>query len=190
MRELGTAGADTADLYFQHQRLNSIALEAGTISRAGSRIQQGVGIRSAVGDQTGYAFTEDISLPSMLARVQQTVEVGKKAGADDVFATVSRSRAVEFSWRDGKLETVKDTTSRSLVVRLFVQGRYSSHTTTDLDPDRIAVFVGRTLALTRALESDHHRKITPPELYAWRSQRDLQLFAPRVQALSREQRLA
>ena len=124
------------------------------------------------------------------ARAQQTVEVCKKAGADDVFAAVSRSRAVEFSWRDGKLETVKDTTSRSLVVRLFVQGRYSSHTTTDLDPDRVAAFVGQALALTRALESDRDRKITPPELYAGRPQHDLQLVDPRIHALSREQRLA
>ena len=125
----------------------------------------------------------------LLERVQQTVEVGKQAGADDVFATLSRSRTVEFSWRDGALEKVKDTTSRSLVVRLFVQGRYSSHTTTDLDPDRVSAFVGQALALTRALESDRQRTITPPELYAGRTGRELELLDPDVQALSRDQRL-
>jgi TldD protein len=78
LRELGTGGADTADLYFQHQRLNSIVLEDGTISRASSRIQQGVGIRSVVGDQTGYAFTEDISLPSMLAAAQTAAAIAKQ----------------------------------------------------------------------------------------------------------------
>ncbi len=126
----------------------------------------------------------------LLERVQQTVEVGKQAGADDVFATLSRSRTVEFSWRDGALEKVEDTTSRSLVVRLFVQGRYSSHTTTDLDPDRVSAFVGQALALTRALESDRQRTITPPELYAGRTGRELELLDPDVQALSRDQRLA
>lgn len=126
----------------------------------------------------------------LLERVQQTVEVGKQAGADDVFASLSRSRTVEFSWRDGALEKVKDTTSRSLVVRLFVQGRYSSHTTTDLAPDRVTAFVGQALALTRALESDRHRTITPPALYAGRTGRDLELLDPGVQAISRDQRLA
>ena len=126
----------------------------------------------------------------LLERVQQTVEVGKQAGADDVFATLGRSRTVEFSWRDGKLEKVKDTTSRSLGVRLFVEGRYSSHTTTDLDPDRVTAFVNQALALTRALESDRHRTITPPALYAGRTERDLQLLDPGVQAISRDQRLA
>jgi TldD protein len=42
-------------------------LEDGIVSNANSGIQQGVGLRVVIGDQTGYAFTEDMTLPSMLA---------------------------------------------------------------------------------------------------------------------------
>ena len=81
LRELGSRGADTADLYFQHQRLNTVVLEDGIISRASSHIQQGVGLRSVVGDQTGYAFTEDISLPSMLAAAQTAAAIAGQTRA-------------------------------------------------------------------------------------------------------------
>ena len=81
LRELGSRGADAADLYFQHQRLNTLVLEDGIISRASSHIQQGVGLRSVVGDQTGYAFTEDISLPSMLAAAQTAAAIAGQTRA-------------------------------------------------------------------------------------------------------------
>ena len=59
MSELTARGADAADLYFQHTRNNSLTLEDGIVSNANSGIQQGVGLRVVIGDQTGYAFTED-----------------------------------------------------------------------------------------------------------------------------------
>ena len=67
MAELTANGADTADLYFQHQRTNNLSMEDGIVSRANSGISQGVGLRVVIGDQTGYAFTEDLTLESMLA---------------------------------------------------------------------------------------------------------------------------
>jgi TldD protein len=67
MSELTANGADAADLYFQHTRNNSLALEGGVISDAKTDIRQGVGLRVVIGEQTGYAFTEDLTLPSMLA---------------------------------------------------------------------------------------------------------------------------
>lgn len=78
MSELTANGADAADLYFQHTRNNSLSLEGGIVSAAKSDIQQGVGLRVIIGEQTGYAFTEDLTLPSMLAaaRAASTVAAG------------------------------------------------------------------------------------------------------------------
>ena len=67
MSELTARGAGTADLYFQHTRSNSLRLEDGIVSSANTSIAQGVGLRVVVGEQTGYAFTEDLTMPSMLA---------------------------------------------------------------------------------------------------------------------------
>jgi PmbA protein len=118
------------------------------------------------------------------------VELAKKAGAQDAWATASQSRNVEFEYRDGALEKVKDTTSQSLAIQVYANDRYSSHQTTDLNPDRLGDFVSEAVAITRALEPDEHRQITPAELFANRPIDDLDLVDASVAQLDREQRLA
>jgi len=75
MAELTANGADTADLYFQHQRTNVLSMEDGIVSSANSGISQGVGLRIVIGEQTGYAFTEDLTLPSMLAAARTSAAI-------------------------------------------------------------------------------------------------------------------
>ncbi len=87
MSELTARGADAADLYFQHTRNNSLSLEDGIVSNASSGIQQGVGLRVVIGEQTGYAFTEDLTLPSMLAaaRTASAIASGSRVAAPQAF---------------------------------------------------------------------------------------------------------
>lgn len=129
-------------------------------------------------------------LDALLKAAQEAVEIAKNAGANEVFASSSRSREVEFSLRDGKLEEVKDATSAGLSLRLWVDGRYSTHSTNDLRPDRMAAFIGEAVALTRALAPDPHRTITDPALYAGRGEVKLDLVDESVRALTREDRMA
>jgi len=122
-------------------------------------------------------------------QAQQAVELAKSAGAKDAWATTSQSRDVEFEYRDGALEKVKDTTSRSLAVQVYADGRYSTHQTTDLNPERLGGFVKEAVAITRALEPDEYREITAAELFANRPENDLDLVDGTVASLDREQRL-
>jgi TldD protein len=87
MSELTANGADAADLYFQHSRSNSLALEDGIVSNAKSNIAQGVGLRVVIGEQTGYAFTEDLTLPSMLAaaRTASAIAAGTRIAAPQAY---------------------------------------------------------------------------------------------------------
>ncbi len=121
---------------------------------------------------------------------QQVVDLAGNSGADDVWATVTNSRDVEFEFRDGALEKVKDTTARGLNIQVFANGRYSTHQTTDLNVDRLAGFVSEAVAITRALEPDEFRKITPEELFSNRPTDDLDLVDASVAELGREQRMA
>ena len=75
MAELSANGADAADLYFQHRRTNMLAMEDGIVSNANSGISQGVGLRVVVGEQTGYAFTEDLTVDSMLAAARTAAAI-------------------------------------------------------------------------------------------------------------------
>ena len=67
----------------------------------------------------------------MPAKLQEqalaAVELAKRGGADEVWATANQSRDVEFEYRDGALEKVKDTTAQGLAIQVYADGRYSSH---------------------------------------------------------------
>lgn len=123
-------------------------------------------------------------------RAEQAIELLLAAGADDAWATAAQSRDVEFNYRDGALEKVKDTTSRMLAIQVYANGRYSSHQTTDLNPDRLGGFLAEAVDITSALEPDEQRALTAPELFADRPDVDLDLVDGSVQALDRDQRIA
>ena len=59
-------GGDWAELYFEHRVGHTLGLEDGAVNRAYSSVALGVGIRVIKGDQTGYAFTEDLSRQAVL----------------------------------------------------------------------------------------------------------------------------
>jgi TldD protein len=88
MAELTSRGAKHADLYFQHTRSNSIRSEDGIISQASSSIDQGVGLRVVIGDQVGYAFTEDLTEESMkaAARTASAIASGPAAAPPKAFS--------------------------------------------------------------------------------------------------------
>jgi len=125
----------------------------------------------------------------LLEQARRAVELGQGAGADDVIAGVSWKRGLDFEWRAGRLEKVQESTSRRLGIALYVDGRFSNHSTNDLDPERLRSFVEEAVALTRYLEPDPHRLITPPELYEGRSDVDLEQVDPGLADLGREQRI-
>lgn len=59
-------GGDYADLFFEHKISNTLALEDGKVNRAYSNVDYGMGVRVLKGDQTGFAYTENISQEDML----------------------------------------------------------------------------------------------------------------------------
>ncbi len=78
LSEALSRGGDYADLYFQHRVRNSLGLEDGEVNRASSSIELGAGVRVLRGDQTGYGYTEDLSLESLkrVARTAAAIAVG------------------------------------------------------------------------------------------------------------------
>jgi TldD protein len=59
-------GGEAADLFFQHAVASDMGLEDGEVNRAHAGVSLGVGVRVVRGDQTGYGYTEDLTLPAML----------------------------------------------------------------------------------------------------------------------------
>lgn len=101
----------------------------------------------------------------LIKHAQRAVEVAKKKGAQHAYASCSKTRNVECGVREQKLETLKEATSQTLYLRLFVDGRYSAHRTTDLRPESVEAFLGKSVALARALQPDAARSLADPSLY-------------------------
>ncbi|HET6588099.1 MAG TPA: metalloprotease TldD [Oleiagrimonas sp.] len=64
--QLTGPSVDAADLYFQHSRSESWALEDGIVKNGSHAIEQGVGVRAIAGEKTGFAYSDDIVLPQLL----------------------------------------------------------------------------------------------------------------------------
>lgn len=56
---------DNADLYFQSSYSESWVLEDGIIKGGSYNIDRGVGVRAMSGEKTGFAYSDDILLPSL-----------------------------------------------------------------------------------------------------------------------------
>ncbi|MCA9492573.1 MAG: TldD/PmbA family protein [Myxococcales bacterium] len=111
------------------------------------------------------------------------LDAAKAAGASDAYVDVARTRAVTLRRRHGQIETSSEATTRSLSVRVWVEGRYGAATTTDLRPEGLPSFVGHLVALTRELEPDPDRRIADPGLYPAGERPELDAGDPAVAGL-------
>ncbi len=79
--ELTGSAVDAADLYFQSSRLESWVLEDGIIKEGSHNIEQGAGIRVISGDKTGFAYSDELQLPTLLEAAKAARAI-VRSGAD------------------------------------------------------------------------------------------------------------
>ena len=60
-----THDVDYADLYFQVSRFESWTLEDGIVTDGVHSVEQGVGARAVSGEKSGFAYSDEIALPSL-----------------------------------------------------------------------------------------------------------------------------
>lgn len=102
----------------------------------------------------------------------------RRRGASQAAAYVSHSRSFNVVIRDGKQEEIKAAESRNLDLRVFVDGRFGTHSTSSLAEEPLTRFIDQAVEMTRFLMADPHRSLPAPELYQGRSKEDLRLHDP------------
>lgn len=70
-------GVDFADLYFQRSRAENWLMDDGIIKDGGYHLEQGVGVRACSGEKTGFAYSDDLSMKSLLEATQAASAVVK-----------------------------------------------------------------------------------------------------------------
>ena len=99
----------------------------------------------------------------------------KQAGASATALGINHSRSVSVDYRDGKVETLKESTQQSLWIEVFAKGRYTNHSTNDLRKESLEKFITSAVDLTGFLEKDEFRSLPDPTLYEGQSNVDLDL---------------
>ncbi len=112
----------------------------------------------------------------------------KELGASQTALGINNSRSVSVDYRDGEIETLKESTEQSLWIELFAKGRYSSHSTNDLRKESLEKFLSKAVDLTGFLEKDEFRKLADPELYQGQPKVDLDLNDSSYADLTPEER--
>ena len=94
LAEIRAHRVDDADLYFQYTRSEGWSLEEGIVKTGSFSIDQGVGVRAVSGEKTAFAYSDDISLASLMdaARTVRTIggaaqSARAKAGARKLAAS-------------------------------------------------------------------------------------------------------
>ena len=92
-----------------------------------------------------------LDLESLAAEV---VDLAIKAGASDAEAVAREGDEFSVNVRMGQVETLKESGSRGLGLRVFLGKRSASASTSDLTPEGIRQLVDGALALAKVTEED------------------------------------
>jgi PmbA protein len=126
--------------------------------------------------------------PELLEVAERCQKIALKKGASAAAARAYKVRDVSVQWRDGKLEQINEATTRGAGLQLYVDGRYSSATSSDLRPEALDTFIADAVAMTRTLAKDPFRSLPDPKLYEGQPAVDLQIEDPAYPTVTPEKR--
>jgi PmbA protein len=117
-----------------------------------------------------------------------SIKTALSAGANACRVGIDGRRFVQISYRQRKAETIKEASTRGLNIELFVNGRYSSQSTSDLRKDALKEFIANAVAMTKLLAEDEFRSLPDPKYYEGRSKADLKTLDPDYDGFTPEER--
>ena len=95
----------------------------------------------------------------LLRSAEEILGIAARLGAEEASVSVHLGVSTELHRRDGRVEKAQESRSLGAEVELMVDGRFSSHSTSDLRPDALEAFLTRAVAATAHLEPDEDRRL-------------------------------
>jgi len=86
LSDLMGPAVDAGDLYFQTASHESWILEDGLVRSGSHSVEKGVGIRAISGDKTGFAYADDIVMPSLLQASKAARAIANQGSSGQVQA--------------------------------------------------------------------------------------------------------
>lgn len=86
-------------------------------------------------------------------------------GAQQASVSISNSQSSSVEVREEKIDKLEQAIQSSLTIRLYVDKKYSAHSTNRLKKEELARFIEQAIEGTRFLSEDEFRTLPEPELY-------------------------
>ncbi|BBL76637.1 metalloprotease TldD [Methylomagnum ishizawai] len=136
MGHLLGANVDAADVYLQSTRYESWALEDGIVKEGSHSIEQGAGVRAVSGEKTGFAYSDEIALPTLVEAAKNARAIARLGNEGQrAITTVERPPALYLPI--DPLQSLPEEEKIALLKRLDQECR-------QLDPRVEQVFVSLT----------------------------------------------
>jgi PmbA protein len=86
-------------------------------------------------------------------------------GAQQTRVSISNSESSSVEVRDEKIDKLEQAIQSSLTIHLFVDGKYSGHSTNRMKKEDLSHFINEAIEATKYLSEDKFRSLPEPELY-------------------------
>ena len=117
------------------------------------------------------------------ALADDVIEHALKSGAEQVSVSVFDNRSTEIEIRDQKIDSLKESNQANLSISIYVDKKYSSHSTNRMNREELYRFVEEAIESTRFLAADEFRSLPDPELYYREGGPSLDIFDTSIDSL-------
>ena len=110
-------------------------------------------------------------------------------GAQQTGVSISNSKSSSIDVRDAKTDRIEQAVESSLTIRLFVDKKYSVHSTNRLKKEELARFIEQAIEGTRYLSEDEYRALPDPEMYYKGGGTDLNIVDKTFETITPENKI-
>lgn len=103
-----------------------------------------------------------------------------KNGASQISVSIDENRSNNIEIRDQKIDSLQESNQSGLTIRLFVDKKYSAHSTNRMKKEELFKFVDEAISATRYLAEDEFRSLPDAELYYKGGGADLNILDPKI----------
>jgi len=96
---------------------------------------------------------------------EMVIDHALKGGAQQVSVNITESRSNNIEIRDQKIDNLTESNRNSLSIILYVDKKYSTHSTNRLRKEDLFKFTDEAIAATKFLGEDEFRTLPDPELF-------------------------
>ena len=112
-----------------------------------------------------------------------------KSGASEAAVTINESSSSAIEIREQKIDRLQESISNQLSLTLYVNKKYSSHTTNHLKKAELLKFVEGAVAATKYLAEDEFRYLPNPERYYKGGGEDLKTMDTAIASLDPQSKI-